>query len=163
MAIRTEYVIDEDGWDASTTFAAVKQALDVVKPSVTRAETDIPWARRDEWPSEVTTAALLLRDRYARDARNEDYQQTGVHHVDDEAREAFTAFAPYAYDCTLWGPEGEMAFVNDEGTSLVLFLTQEEGDRLRSLLGPERVFSAAEWRERHPTRLRRLWRRLQGG
>lgn len=162
MPARLEYLIDEAGWDVASTLAAVRQALEVVKPSVVRAETDIPWHKRDQWPPEVTDAALLLRDRYARDARHEDYQQTGVQLVDEDARDAFTIFAPYAYDCTLWGPDGELASVNDEGTSLVLSLTEDERDRLRSALGPERVFSAAEWRARHSSRFGRLWQRLQG-
>ncbi len=164
MSPRAEYIIDEQDWDDSTRLAALRHALDVVEDSVVFAETDIPWHKRDEWPEEVVIAASVLRSRFAGDSKDDDdYLQTAREPVDDETRHAFITFAPYAYACTLWGPDGEVASVNDEGTSIVVFLDDAESERLRSVLGPNRVFSAAEWRERHPATLRRLVRRLRHG
>ena len=124
-----------------------------------QAETDIPWHKRTEWPVEIAGAASLLRARYCQQ-QEEDYLQTGVHAVDEEARNAFTTFAPYAYDCTLWSGERELASVNDEGISFVVALTAQEADGLRDLLGAERLVTLAEWRSRHPSALTRLWQRV---
>lgn len=127
-----------------------------------RAETDIPWHKHDGWPSEVADAARLLRDRFVREGkRHEEYLQTGVQDVDGSTRRAFTTFAPFAYDFTLWGEEGELASINDEGDSLVVFLTPAEADELRSTLGHDRVVSLQEWRDRHPGPVTRLLRRLR--
>lgn len=162
MTSRSEYVVDDAGWDKRARQDAIRRTLDLVLPSVVRAETDIPWHKHQEWPSEVVDAARLLRDRYIDSAgQHEQYLQTGVQAVDDASRQAFATFAPYAYDCTLWGDEGDLASVNDEGDSLVVFLTITEADHLRGALGPDRVFSLQEWRERNPSATARLLRRFR--
>lgn len=160
MTLRSAYVIDDAGWDKQTRQGAVGQTLAVVASAVVKAETDIPWHKRDEWPSEALSAARLLRDRFVGEGKQDHgYLQTGVQSVDGPTRQAFTTFAPFAYDCTLWSDEGELASINDEGDALVIFLTPAEADQLRSTLGHNRVVSAQEWRNRHPSTLTRLqWR-----
>ncbi len=162
MTLRSEYVIDDAGWDKQGRQAAVLTTLAAVAHAVTKAETDIPWHKHAEWPPEARAAAVLLRDRFiSHRKQDEDYLQTGVQRVDEPARQAFTTFAAFAYDCTLWSDEGELASVNDEGDSLVIFLTPDEADELRATLGHDRVVSAEEWRDRHPSAFTRLLRRFR--
>jgi len=133
----------------------------MVAPAVVEAECDIPWHKREQWPAEVLGAAQLLRDRFVSPARvDEGYLHTGVQTLDDQTRAAFTTFAPYAYDSTFWGPTGQLATVNDEGTSFVVALKSDEADTLSRALGSTRVVTLAEWRQRHPSGLKRLLRRL---
>lgn len=162
VAARSEYVIDDSGWDRKARQAAVRQTLDLVVAVMARAETDIPWHNREQWPPDVADAARLLRDRYVtRKKQDDEYLQTGVQAVDDESRRAFATFAPYAYDCTLWSDEGDLASVNDEGDSLVIFLTDTEVEHLRGALGSDRVFSLQQWRHLHPSATTRLLRRFR--
>lgn len=162
MAARSEYVVDDSGWDKPARQAAIRQTLDLVVPAIVTAETDIPWHKHQQWPSDVAAAAGLLRERYVPSKRRDkDYLQTGVQDVDEATRQAFATFAPYAYDCTLWSKDGDLASVNDEGDSLVIHLTETEVEHLRSALGSNRVFSLRQWRERHPSTTARLLRRLR--
>lgn len=104
---RSEYVIDGGVLTSATRVGVLRQALDIVSGSVTHAETDIPWHKRGDWPADVVKAADLLCGLFVPDAETHgEYVQTGVQPVDEATREAFIAFAPYAYDCTLWGPGG---------------------------------------------------------
>lgn len=160
MLQRTQYVIDDDGWDNQTRVTSVRLALELIAPAVVNAECDIPWHNWEEWPTEVRQSAELLRDRFVPASRaGQGYLQTGVNQVDSQTRIAFTTFAPFAYDSTFWGREGVLASVNDEGTSCVVALTDEDADRLRLSVDPARVVPLSEWRERHPSLLKRLlWR-----
>lgn len=159
----TEYVLDDEGWDEATRLAATRDALALVAPAATTAETDIPWHRHDHWPTEVTQAAQRLRDRFVReDKRARDYMQTGVKCLtDDQARHDFVTFAPYAYDSTIWADGDILASLADEGTSLVVSLTDEQREGLERAVGLGRVVTLQEWRERHPSALRRLLRRFR--
>ena len=154
--------MDDSGWDKQARQAAVRRTLDLVAVAIARAETDIPWHKHLEWPTDVADAARLLRDRYVKSSQQAgEYLQTGVQAVDNATRRAFVAFAPYAYDCTLWSDEGDLASINDEGDSLIVFLTDAEAEHLRDEWGPDRVFSVQEWRERNPSTTARLLRRFR--
>jgi hypothetical protein len=162
---RTDYVLDQEGWDESTRIAAIYDVLDVVAPCVTSAETDMPWGIHHTWPPDVALVADRLRGRFVSEqARASDYLQTGVQTLrDDEARSDFMTFAPYALDATFWGDDAVLAELADEGSSLVVALTHEQRDGLELALGSGRVVSLQAWRERHPSApsaLRRLVRRL---
>lgn len=160
---RHEYVLADDGWDAETRLAAARQALALIRDAITTAETDIPWHQRDRWPADVVSAAELLRDRFVPPEKQvDDYAQTEQQRtIDEETLDAFLTFAPFAYDSTFWADAREVAGLSDEGTSLVIALTDEERRQLADALGADRVISLREWRDRHPSALRRLARRLK--
>lgn len=163
MEVRIEYVLDDAGWDDAYRRVAARGALTFVRDVVTTAETDIPWHQRHRWPAEVQSAAEFLRDRFVADSQRTDgYLQTGVQAVTDLATcEAFLTFAPFAYDSTFWADGSEVASVNDEGY-LVVALTDSERAELEDALGQGRVVTLAAWRDRHPSGIRRLFRRLTG-
>ena len=155
---RAEYVLDDESWDEATRLAVTRHALALVAPRVTAAETDLPWQLHDSWPAEVASAAERLRVRFVReDGYAQDYLQTGVVHLtDNQTRHDFVIFAPYAYDATLWAEGDILASLADEGTSLVVSLTDEERAELEREAGLGRVVTRQEWRRRHPSALRRL-------
>ena len=160
---QAEYVLDDEGWHEAERLAATYQALALVAPDATDAETDIPWYQHDRWPSAVVQAAQRLRDRFVQEGkRSDDYMRTGVEPlVDDLTRSDFVTFAPYAYDATIWAGEEVLASLSDEGTSLVVLLTGEQRLALEGALGPGRVVTVQAWRDRHQSALRRLLRLLR--
>lgn len=163
MADRHEYVIVDDGWDAETRLVAARQALALIRAAITTAETDIPWRQRGRWPADAVSAAEWLRDRFVPpEKHSDDYLQTGPQPTTDEQTlDAFLTFAPFAYDSTFWQDVDEVASLSDEGTSIVIALTEEERRQLADALGAGRVVSLPEWRDRHPSALWRLARHLK--
>jgi hypothetical protein len=150
---RTEYVLDSTGWDDATLHAAAAQALSLLRPVATKAQTDIPWTRPEHWPPDVLEAAERLRDRHvSQDARHKNYMCTDeVDLVDEQDRDDFLTFAPHALDATIWGPEGELAEVSDRGWSLVVSLTASEAEALGRTLEPGRLMTLEEWHSSRPS------------
>jgi hypothetical protein len=161
---RTEYVLDHEGWDEVARRAASRDVIGLVAGTATAAATDIPWDRRDEWPTEVVESAARLRDRFVPEGeRARPYMQTGLHPLEDEqARQDFVTFVLYAYDAALFVGEDELINSADEGTSLVVSLNDGERHALERIVGAGRVVTLQEWRDRHPSPLRRLVKRLAG-
>ena len=96
------------------------------------------------------------------DQRTRDYMMTEVQPLTDEqARHDFVIFGPYAYDATLWAEGYSLASLADEGTSFVVSLTDEDRNALEHDVGLGRVVTLHDWRERHPSMLRRLFRGFQ--
>lgn len=167
MKQRTRYVLDRTGWDDPTLLEAVARALTIVREGATSAETDMPWSEFANWPHEVQEAATRLRDRHIRvDQRHQDYLQTGVvDPLDDQDRDDFLTFAPHALDATIWGDDGLLAELADEGTSLVIALTDLQAQTLASAFGPGHLMTLETWAERQPSirrSLSRWWRRGTG-
>jgi len=159
---RTEYVLDHTGWDQVSRRAATNEAIKLVANTASVAFTDIPWDQQGQWPAEVVAAAARLRDRFVPEVeRAATYMQTGFQGLDDEpVRRDFVTFMPYAYDASLLVGEEDLLNAADEGTSLVVSLTDGERDALGRIVGAGRVVTLQEWRERHPSTLRRLLKRL---
>ncbi len=161
---RTEYVLEHEGRDEVARRGACQEAIGLVAGSATAAATDILWDRHSEWPTETIDAAARLRDRFVPEGeRARGYMQTGLQRLDDEqARQDFTTFVLYAYDAALFVGEDDLVNVADEGTSLVVSLTDGEREALERVVGAGRVVTLREWRKRHPSPLRRLGQRLAG-
>lgn len=161
---RTEYVLHDDAWDDATRHAATDAALALIAPAATAASTDIPWDRRDSWPREVIKAAQRLDALVAReDAARQTYTQTGIMRLhDDQVRQDFVTFSPYAYDATIWADGEEVVSLADEGTSLVVALTDDQRDALTRVIGAGSLVTLQQWREQHPSALRRLLQRVTG-
>ncbi len=159
---RTEYVLDHEGWEEVARRAASREVIALIATTATAAATDIPWDRHDEWPTEVVEAAKRLRDRFVPEGeRARSYMQTGLQRLNDEqARQDFKTFVLYAYDASLFVGKDDLANVADEGTSLVVSLTNGERDAVERVVGAGRVVTLREWRERHPSPLGRLAQRL---
>ena len=156
MAVRSEYVIDEAQWEPDELMAVTSRVLQALMPSVAEAETDLPWERSASWPEDVREAATVLMAAYIPfDKRGKPYMRIRVQAVDDQTRGAFVAVAPYAFDCTLWAEDGELATLADEGKSLVMSLTVDEADRVRKAMGAGNLITLAEWRARFPRVTRR--------
>ncbi len=159
MATRIEYLIDESQWEPRERISVVARVLQGLAPSVTSAETDIPWSRSSTWPPEVRDAANVLIEAYVPwEKRDRAYMRTRFQAVDEKTRAAFVAVAPYAYDCTM-SDQDELASLADEGTSLVMCLTEDEAGAVRRVLGSDRLVTLAEWRIRYPRPS--LWARLK--
>lgn len=155
---RTEYLLRLEGLDDAAFSVASRRALTLVASDVASAETDIPWGVRDPWPADVLEAANRLCDQFVQEAdRDEHYMQTGVRAVaDHQVREDFITVAPYAYDATFWRADNvEVASLADEGSSFVLWLTDQQRAALAELVGVDRVISLSDWRMAHPS----IWRR----
>lgn len=159
---RAEYVLFGKGEDEATRLAATGQALAFVAPDATDSQTDIPWHLRDSWPPAIAHAAPRLRAHFVREDKwADDYMRTDIVPLaDDVVRSDFVTFAPYAYDATIWAGGEVLATLADEGTSLIVALTDEQRDVLEADGGLGHVVTLTEWRERHPSTLQRLLRRL---
>ena len=161
---RVEYLLLSDGLDPARQRLAVHRALTLVAAEMGRADTDIPWSLRNDWPPEVVEAASRLCDRFVPDSRRGDtYMQTGVQSTSDpEVRNDFISVAPHAYGPTFWRRDyGEVASLSDEGTSCVIWLTDDQRNILADLVGADRVVSYADWRRAHPAWSRRQLHRLK--
>lgn len=159
---RAEYVLVGEGWDEATRLTATRQALGLVALDATAAQTDIPWHLRDSWPPSIAHAAQRLRAHFVREDKwAHDYMWTDrVPLADDVARSDFVTFAPHAYDAIIWAGKEVLATPAGEVTSLVVALTDEQRDVLEADVGLGHVVTLTEWRERHPSALRRLLQRL---
>lgn len=143
---------------------AVHHALTLVAAEMSRAETDIPWSMRNDWPPEVVVAASRLCDRFVPDSKRDDhYMQTGVRSTSDpEVRDDFISVAPHAYDATFWRRDyAEVASLSDEGTSCAIWLTDDQRNILADVVGADRVVSYEDWRRAHPSWWRRHLHRLK--
>jgi hypothetical protein len=80
-----------------------------------------------------------------------DYAQTGaLRNVDAGAWAAFVTFAPYAYDASVWDPDGRrIASLSDEGTGIVALLTSPQREAVAAIVGPRRLVPLKEWNARH--------------
>ncbi|WP_270886551.1 hypothetical protein [Pedococcus sp. 5OH_020] len=155
---RAAYVIGLDGLDEGRAVAACRSALEMVAPEMRHAETDIPWESRDTWPAEVVDSASRLVDRFGNKSKWPDrYMQTGVRSVADaQVRSDFMAVAPYAFDAAFWGCDyREVAQLNDEAMSFVIWLTEPQREALVGVVGAQRVTLRGEWNRSHPSRWRR--------
>ncbi len=90
------------------------------------------------------------------------YTQTGLQRLDEQARQDFVTFVPYAYDASLFVGEDDLISLADEGTSLGLSLTDDERNALEKIVGAGRVVTLRERRRRQPSRLARLVQGLAG-
>lgn len=151
-----------DGLDESAFGAAPRTALTMIASEMGSAETDIPWASRDGWPAEVVEAANRLCDRFVPGGDRADYMQTGVRSVADrEVREDFITFVPHALDATFWRDNhAEVASLSDEGTSYLIWLTDQHRAALLEAVGADRVIGLRDWRLVHPSSWRRWLNRL---
>lgn len=160
---RTEYLLRLEGLDDPALGAASRTALTLVASEMGSAETDIPWATRDRWPAEVLEAASRLCDRFVQEGDRDDlYMQTGVRSVADrQVREDFITFAPHAHDASFRRDNcAEIASLSDEGTSFVIWLTDQQRAALAEVVGADRVISLSDWRRAHPSMWRRWLNRL---
>lgn len=160
---RVEYLLRLDGMADAEVGSACRFALELVADEIARAETDIPWDEGDDWPAEVMDAASRLRDRFVPAHEQGAYMQTGVRSTTDpDVRADFITFAPYALDAGFWGGGyGEVAHLNDEGSSVVTWLTDGQRRQLAERIGPDRVVTMTDWNAAHPSWLRRLRNRLR--
>jgi len=87
---------------------------------------------------------------------------TGVRSVADrQVREDFITFAPHALDATFWRDNhAEVASLSDEGTSYLIWLTDQHRAALAEDVGADRVISLRDWRRAHPSMWRRWLNRL---
>lgn len=111
---------------------------------------------RGRWPADVVEAAIRLCDRFMQE-RDVHYTQTGVRSVADrDVREDFITIAPHALDATFWRDDhSEVASLSDEGTSLVVWLTDQQRAVLAEIVGDDRVVSMSDWQLAHSS----IWRR----
>lgn len=139
-----ECILDHDDLDVAATAAACHAALTLIESQMATAETDIPWADRDQWPPEVVSAAVRLPEFVPETARGEEYMLTDVTSVaDPEVRADFIQLAPYAYDATFWRSDGsEIASLADEG-DCVVWLTKAQLDALTATLGAPQFTAVA--------------------
>jgi hypothetical protein len=161
---RVEYLLLSEGLDAARRGVAVHQALTLVAAEMGRAETDIPWSMRNDWPPEVVVAASRLCDRFVPDSKRDDhYMQTGVRSTSDPGvRDDFISVAPHAYDATFWRRDyAEVASLSDEGTSCAIWLTDDQRNILADVVGADRVVRYEDWRRAHPSWWRRHLHRLK--
>lgn len=112
-----------------------------LEETATQFEADIPWSQSAEWPENVQVAAEALVRASGKTHADEPYQQTGMLRRADEAVWlAFTTFAGYAYDASVWtGRPLPLVSVADEGTSLVIRVDEIERERLQSAIHPIRL------------------------
>jgi hypothetical protein len=159
---RVEYLLLSDGLGAARRGVVVDQALNLVAAEMGRAEMDIPWSMRKNWPPKAVQAASRLCDRFVPDSkRDEHYMQTGVQSTSDPGvRDDFIRVAPHAYDATFWrrGYAG-VASLRDEGTFCAIWLTDAQRNMLAEVVGADRVVSLEDWRCAHPS----WWRRQLHG
>ena len=161
---RIEYVLRLELLDDSALGAAARAALLLVGAEVASAETDIPWASRDGWPADVVAAASRLCDRFVQAGdRDEHYMQTGVQSVaDGQVLDDFMTVAPFAFDATFWRADGaEVASLADEGTSFVIWLSDEQRAGLVDVVGAAQIIPLSDWRRAQPTMWRTLLNRLK--
>lgn len=160
---RTQYVLDDTDWDDATRLEAVRRGLSFIRDPAKRAETDIAW-EPESWPQNVLEAATRLRDHHVPpDTWAGGYLQTGVVTLtDDQDRDDFLTFAPYALDATIWGEDGTLAELADHGWSFVVALTDVEADVFASTLEAGRLVTLKEWHERQPSIRRSLSRWFRG-
>lgn len=142
MAKRTRYVLDGVG-----PVEACRLVLAVTAGDRTGFEVDVPWTEAAHWPAEVEDAARTLATLGRVSPRSEMYAQTGLVHMPTDAMwAAFDAFAPYAYDASVWGDGVELVSLADCGESVVTFLTEVQADAVRAALGAGRLMPLEEWR-----------------
>jgi hypothetical protein len=156
---RTEYLVRLKGLSSAEIGQAARRVLATILDDGCSGETDIPWARRAEWPPEVVAAAVRLQDQFVKESKHGDeYLQTNVQSLAARTvREDFALVAPYAYDATFWGDDRTIvASLSDEGTAFSVLLTGEQRNAVAGLVGDERVVSLRDWRKAHPTALRWL-------
>ena len=154
---RVEYLLRLDGMADAELASACRFALELVADEIARAETDILWDERDDWPADALDAASRLCDRFVPAHEQGAYMQTGVRPTTDpDVRADFLTFASYALDAGFWGGDGEVARVNDEGSSVVIWLTDDQLQEVAKRIGPERVVTMTDWNAAQTSRLRRL-------
>lgn len=143
-------MVDVDGLSRDRVVEVWRACLSAIADAAETFETDLPFSRAEDWTVPVRDAAERLA-RHAQGRRNESdhYKRTGVVPSSDaEDWEAFVAFAPYAFDGTVWSQGGPLAELADEGQSLVVHLSQRERDDLRALDPSLRIVPLHEWRKR---------------
>ncbi len=145
------FVVDTDGWGHAAMVKACRLILKTTQLDAKRCETDIPAGDRI-WPPDVVAAADILRQVAGRTGRidRHGYAQTGVIEVArDEIWSAFVAFAPWAYDATVWSADAaDIVSLADEGQSIAVRLTPEQYRAVAVELGDNRLVPEREWRAR---------------
>lgn len=146
MAKRAQYVLDGVG-----AVEACRLILAVTAGDRTAFEVDIPWTEAAHWPAEVEDAACTLATLRRVRPRSEAYAQTGLVHMPTDAMwAAFDAFAPYAYDASVWGDGIELVSLADCGESVVAVLTEAQADAVRAALDVGPLVPLEEWRRTGP-------------
>ncbi|WP_344234983.1 hypothetical protein [Kribbella hippodromi] len=124
--------------------------LEVVRELAAEYETDVP-VTDESWPADVLAAADVLRHLAGVSGRVEDsgYARTGVMRSDHDGWAAFAAFAPWAYDATVWDRASRVVVeLSDEGGSVVVNAEAELYDSLVRALGDARVLAnLRRWRD----------------
>jgi hypothetical protein len=145
-----QLVVDDRGWSHTDMAAACRLILSTLRGNAAEYETDIPVTSAD-WPPDVSAAAEVLRDVASRNGRVEEggYAQTGLVEIgSQETWSAFVAFAPWAYDATVWDGNGRsIVSLADEGQSITaqLELGLSQYGSIAGALGRERLVPAKEW------------------
>jgi len=145
------FAIDTDAMSEIDRRRAARFVLELLAPDVASFECDIPWSQVRGWPSDVRAAAEDLSAlRRPRRSTNDSYRQTGViQRTDDSIWGAFVTFAPYAFDAAAWGVDArELIDVADEGTSLVVRLSDSEARMVAQAVGDQVVVPLKTWRRR---------------
>jgi hypothetical protein len=171
VADLVEYVLLSDVLSQEERARVVREAVDLLTAQADTYETDIPLSDYDQWPRPVQHAAhQLLRTSNRQQDPTGTYARTGVLHRTDGDHatwSAFTAFAAYALDATVWDEHGRnLVSVADEGTSAVFTLTAAQAERITAVAVPAEVLPLATWRARQRelrrAARRRRWTRLWG-
>lgn len=148
MAGREDFVIDTNALADDERAEAVRFVLQLLDAKASAFESDVPLANQDGWPEDVVeAAAVLCSARPPRRGENDKYRRTGVQQRSAEpVWQAFTRFAPYAYDARVWdAPGATLIALADQGTSCVARLSEEEA-RLISSRHTVPVVRLDEWR-----------------
>lgn len=133
---RRAFGIETTGLGRDTELAVTRAVLEHFAEQVWRFECDIPWTQVDGWPHEVREAAAILASHSQhKRSKDEGYAQTGILDLESGVWEAFVAFAPFAYDATVWLQSGGDIGISDEAVGgPVVIVSDEEIDDLFSAL-----------------------------
>ena len=150
------YVVGTEGLSADDRAEVCRVALRTLEETVVKFESDIPWSNQTAWPVKARAAAEVLVAATGRPVDTESYQATGiVRRADEDVWHAFTTFAGYAFDASVWSDNRVPAIVSlsDEGTAVVVHLDEEERDLLEVQVRPVPVLplrgTRPAWRNRH--------------
>ena len=116
-------------------------ALRLLADTADTFTTDIPLSKEGEWPRPVVAAARRISTKSrGRPGEDAGYRETGeVSAKDSDAWDAFVAFAPYAYDASVWGIDGTLLADVSNERSLSAHLEPHERSDLARTVGQERV------------------------
>ncbi|WP_123390214.1 hypothetical protein [Nocardioides aurantiacus] len=150
------YVVDTNGLSADDRAEVCQLVLRALEKTVVEFESDIPWSNQNAWPVRGREAAKALMTATGKPVDTESYQATGmIRRAHDDVWHAFTTFAGYALDASVWSENRVLPIVSlsDEGTAVVVRLDEEERRRLEVEVHPVPVLplreAPAARRDRH--------------